>query len=69
MSPEKQKIGYRTAAIKAINNLSHYYESLKKDAVAYLKHYFPDAKESDLGEAMEWAISIVFSDDRDIEIE
>ena len=69
MGPEKQKIEYRTAAIKAINGMSHYYGSLKKDAVAYLKHYFPNAKESDLGEAMEWAISVVFVNECDIEIE
>ena len=51
---------YCVAAIKALNNLKYYYESLRGDTVAYLKHYLPEATEEDLFRAVDWAISKLF---------
>lgn len=53
---------YFSAAVKSIHNLSHYYESLNGDVVAYLKHYFPDACEDELCDAVKQAILLVFDD-------
>lgn len=58
---------YYTAAVRALGNLKYYYESLQKDVVAYLKHYFPKAKERDLLHAIDWAIVDVFGDGCEIE--